>query len=179
MNDQERIIPRPLGGRPSNFERFLNENPDFKKQLLEDLEKQGKSLELYLQGEISTLQHLQRYFAVELTRTLKENLLRGKTLVDYSEQFQKLCKDIRHLEEADREEKIKHHVLLRNRDEVDSFMKATCEAIKNILPDIETRKKLIDEMKRLYDEFYIRLNEQHPELEQPDREPRVKDIKAE
>ena len=172
-------LPFARTGRKSLFEIYLDDNPELKRGVIEELEKQGKSLAGYREGDIFTLDALILYFGYELTKAKNEGVLRGKTLTDYSKAFIDLHERKQRIEIKKREEELKNLVILRNREEVDSFMRAVCEAIKNVIADIETRKKLADEIKKLYDEYYIRSRAQLPDKESTTGEPGKQDIKTE
>lgn len=150
-NEQNPEVKR---GAKTLFERYLGKNPELKKMYEEVREKQGKSTDDYQEADIATVDDLIEYMLFELTRTKDENALRGKTFVDYTKNFIELYNFKLQIEQRVAETDAKCKRILEDRHEAEVFMKIIYEAISTIITDTEIRKKLSDEIDKLYDKYY-------------------------
>lgn len=145
--------PKHAGGRKSLITIMLDENPGFKKTLIENEQKIATDPES-IGKVIETLEDLFLYMQFELTRSRNTDLLRGKTLTEYSREFINVFKAIEHSKELEADLRIKIETARRNREEVEEFMKFAIDAIANKVQDINLRKDISQEIKNLYEKKY-------------------------
>lgn len=142
-------------GPKSVFEKYLDKNPEQKAKYLTARRKADSPIEHDFSGsDIANVDGLIEYFIYELTRSAKEDVLRGKTLVDYSTVFQKLFEFKVTVDEKIAIADAKCKKIIDDTTEVDTFMKIIYEAITQTITDIQIRKELSEKIKTLYDKHY-------------------------
>lgn len=149
-------------GRPTLFAQYLAKNPDLKRAI--DAAKTATDAQALEFTDIASIEDLIEYACFELTRSKNENLLRGRTFTEYARAFTGLFEAKDKLRIAREEWDMKKQLALRDRTEIDAFMKIIYEAIANKIDDISLKKAISDEIQRLYDVH-------HPN-ERPDTDPK-------
>lgn len=140
-------------GRPTLFEQYLSRNPALQKAIDTAREKAGLGVGLEL-TDIATIEDLIEYACFELTRSKNEDLLRGRTFVEYAKAFTQLFEAKERIRQMKDEWELKRAKALSDRTEVEAFMSIIYAAITSRVPDISIRKALSDEIQSLYDKHY-------------------------
>ena len=150
-NERKKKDPR---GRKSLIEDYLHVNPAFKKSIEENDKKISSSEDNLASQPIATLEDLYLYMQFELERSRNADLLRGKTLTEYSREFIACFKAIQDAKYKEKLNEVELETQKRNREEVEEFMKFTIEAITKKIEDINLRKEISQEIKNQYDKTY-------------------------
>ena len=124
--------PKYYAGRKSLITKVLESNPAFKKTLVDNGVKIATNPDQVESQPIETLEDLFLYMQFELERSRNDDLLRGKTLTEYSKEFVNVFKAIEQSKAIKQENEVKLEVAKRNRKEV-LFLRKLLQKFLNIL----------------------------------------------